>query len=245
MSSGNSLPLDVLAIMAHPDDAELLCGGALIRSADEGERVGIVDLTKGESGTYGSGELRLQEAAKAAEVMGLAVRKNVGLRDSALANDAESRRVLVELIRELRPRVVVTHWREGRHPDHRVAAELVHDACFLAGLKNFAASGDAFRPTKLVHATAFREDVVLPSFVIDVTEQIDRKLEALAAYGSQFKGRSGAGEVFGGGDRPLFEQVRAQLAHYGSRIRVPFGEPFVVREALRVETLGKLDVSSF
>lgn len=238
-------PLDVLAVMAHPDDAELLCGGALIRSADRGERVGVVDLTRGESGTWGSAEVRHREAERAAEIMGLAVRRSAGLPDAGLVNGPESRRAVVELLRELRPRVVVTHWREGRHPDHRVAAALVHDACFLSGLRRFEAPGDPFRPLKLVHATAFREDAPRPSVVVDVTEQVDRKLEALAAYGSQFQGRTWAGEVFPGGRRPLFEQIRTQLAHYGSRIRTAYGEPFHVRETLAVDTLGALGVSSF
>jgi bacillithiol biosynthesis deacetylase BshB1 len=240
-----SPPLDVLAIMAHPDDAELLCGGALIRSADRGERVGVVDLTRGESGSWGSADVRGREAERAAEIMGLQLRRSAGLADAGILNDAASRRAVVELLRELRPRVVVTHWREGRHPDHRVAAELVYDACFLSGLSRFEASGEPFRPHKLVHATAYREDVPRPPLVIDVTDQIDRKLEALAAYGSQFQGRSWAGEVFAGGDRPLFEQIRAQLAHYGSLIRVPYGEPFHVREAFRADTLGALDVGTF
>ena len=245
MAGSTGGPLDVLAVFAHPDDAELLCGGALIRSADKGERVGIVDLTRGESGTWGSAEVRGGEGERAAQIMGLTVRRTANLADAAIVNDAPSRRAVVSLLRELRPRVVVTHWREGRHPDHRVTAELVYDACFLAGLKRFDAPGEPFRPLKLVHATAYREDAPRPSLVIDVTDQIDRKLEALAAYGSQFQGRSWAGEVFGGGDRPLFEQIRAQLAHYGSLIRVPYGEPFHVRESFRVDTLGALDVSTF
>jgi LmbE family N-acetylglucosaminyl deacetylase len=121
----------------------------------------------------------------------------------------------------------------------------VRDACFLSGLTRYDAPGDPFRPLKLVHATAFREDVSPSSLIVDVTEQIDRKFEALAAYDSQFQGRTWAGEVFPGGARPLFDQIRAQLAHYGSRIRVAYGEPFHVQESFRLETLGRLDVSSF
>lgn len=238
-------PLDVLAVMAHPDDAELLCGGALIRSHDRGERVGAVDLTRGESGTFGSAEIRRAEAERAAAIMGLTVRRCAGLPDAALVNDPASRLVLAALLRELRPRVVVTHWREGRHPDHRAAAELVYDACFLSGLSRLDAPGEPHRPHKVVHATAFREDAPSPSLVIDVTDQIDRKLEALAAYSTQFEKRTWAGEVFPGGERPLFEQIRAKLAHYGSLIRAPYGEPFWVRETFRAETLGSLGVSSF
>lgn len=237
--------LDVLAVMAHPDDAELLCGGALIRSVDEGERVGVLDLTRGESGSYGTAELRAREADRASEIMGLSVRRSAGLPDAALQNTPESRRIVAGLIRELRPRVVVTHWREGRHPDHRVAAELTYDACYLAGLKSLDAPGEPHRPLKVVYATAFREDAPPPSFVIDVTEQFDRKIEALRSYESQFDGRAGMGEVLPAGDRPVYDQIRAQLAHYGSLVRVAYGEPFRTRESARQETLGSLSVSTF
>lgn len=238
-------PLDVLAVMAHPDDAELLCGGALVKSARRGQRVGVVDLTAGEMGSQGTPAIRAREAGRAAEILGLAERRCAGLTDSMLTNDIESRRVVVEILRELRPRVVVTHWKVGRHRDHRIASELVRDACFLTGLKKFPAAGEPFRPLKLVYATAFREDAGPPDFVVNISEELDAKLDALAAYASQFDGAIKAGEVFSGGDRPLVDQIRFQLAHYGSLIRVPYGEPFRVDEALEVGTLGELGVSSF
>ena len=238
-------PLDVLAIMAHPDDAELLCGGALIKSRDRGERTGVIDLTRGESGTRGSADLREEEAARAAEVMGLSVRRTAGLTDSGLENSPESRRIVVSLLRELRPRVVVTHWTTARHPDHAVAAQLVYESCYLSGLANFDADGDPFRPLKVVHALTFREDAPKPTFVVDTTEQMERKIEALACYGSQFEGLSQAGEVFPGGDRPLFDQIRAQCAHYGSLIRAAHGEPFWTRETVSSDTLGSASVSTF
>lgn len=240
-----SEPLDVLGIFAHPDDAELQCGGALLKSAQMGERTGVLDLTRGESATRGSPAIREREAAKAAEVLGLAVRRNAELPDAALENTAQARTRIAEAIRELRPRVVVTHSREGRHRDHRIAAQLAYDACFLAGLKGFSAEGTAHRPEKLVHATAFREDAVKPTFVVDISHQMHAKLEALACYESQFEGLAQAGEVFPGGDRPLFDQVEAHCAHYGSLIRVAYGEPFWTRETMEAESLGGLDVVSF
>jgi bacillithiol biosynthesis deacetylase BshB1 len=240
-----SEPLDLLAIMAHPDDAELLCGGALIKSADAGERVGVLDLTAGEMGSSGSREIRAREAHRSAEIMGLAVRRCAGLPDSRLENGEEARRVVIEHIRDLRPRVVVTHWKVGRHRDHRIASELVRDACYLTGLRKLEADGEPFRPLKLVYASAFREDVGRPDLVVDVTDQIDRKLEALSAYGSQFEGAVQAGEVFPGGDRPLLDQIRAKMAHYGSYIRAAYGEPFHVDESHAVETLGGLGVASY
>jgi len=238
-------PLDVLAVMAHPDDAELLCGGALAKGADAGERVGIVDLTAGEMGSQGTPQLREREAAASAAVLGVGVRRCAGLPDSRLVNDEATRLAVVALLRELRPRVVVTHWKVGRHRDHRITSELVRDACFLSALRKLDAPGEPFRPLKLVYATAFREDADPPSFVVDITSQIERKLLAVAAYESQFEGKTQAGEVFPGGDRPLLEQIRAQCAHYGSRIRAEYGEPFRVDETFAVKTLGALGVSSF
>lgn len=239
-----SEPLDLLAVMAHPDDAELLCGAALIKAADEGRRVGVLDLTAGEMGSGGSAELRAEEAARASEVMGLVERRCAGLPDSALENDNESRHAIVEHLRALRPRVVVTHWKVGRHRDHRIASELVRDVCFLSALKKLDAQGEPFRPDKLVYTTAFREDVST-GFVVDVTAQIDRKLEALSCYASQFDGAVRAGEVQPGSGRSLLEQVRAQMAHYGSLIRVAYGEPFAVDERMEVGSLTDLGVSTF
>jgi len=237
--------LDVLAVVAHPDDAELLCGGSLLQARDRGERTGILDLTRGETGSQGSPETRAREAEKASGVLGLAVRRNAGLPDAHLQNTLDTRKVVVQLLRELRPRVVITHWLQGRHPDHRAAAELVYDASYLAGLKNFPASGDPFRPFKVVHALSFREEPKKPTFVVDITEQIEGKLEAIAAYGSQFGDAVQAGEVFPGGRRALEDQIRAHAARAGSLIRVEYGEPFWTRETIQAPSLGSLPVSTF
>lgn len=237
--------LDVLAVMAHPDDAELLCGGALIRSADLGEATGILDLTRGEAGSKGTPETRALEAARAAAVLGLVTRRNAGLPDAGLRNDEEARKVVAGFLRELRPRVVVTHWLVGRHPDHRAAAELVHDACFLAGLRRYDVPGEPFRPFKLIHALSFREDAPRPTFVVDVSDQMERKLEALACYPSQFAGTNGMGEVYPGGDRSIEDQVRAHAAHYGSLIRAPYGEPYWTRETVLMPSLGSAPVGTF
>ena len=200
----------------------------------------------GEEGLYERPvETRAEEARASADVMGLKIRKNAGLRDSALINDDASRAIVVGLIRELRPRVIVTHWREGRHPDHRVAAELTYDACFLAALKNYDASGTAHRPDQVIHCLLFREDAPPPSFVVDITDHIDTKMAALACFESQFRGKTSAGEVFGAGDRPLEDQIRAQCAHHGSRIRCAYGEPFWTRETLALDSLTSDQTSTF
>ena len=238
-------PLDVLAVMAHPDDAEIFCGGALIKSADAGERTGVLDLTAGEAGSSGTPRTRAREAARAAGIMGLAERRCAELPDARVVNDPESRLVVARMIRLLRPRVVVTHWVKARHPDHAAAAALARDASFLAGLRKLPAGGAPHRPEKIVYALAFREDPVKPTFVVDVTEQMDRKLEALRAYGSQFEGKSGLGEIHPAGDRPIMERIASAHAAWGSLIRCRSGEPYWTEETLEAATLGGLQVSSF
>lgn len=238
-------PLDLLAIMAHPDDAELLCGGTLIKSAARGKRVGVLDLTAGEMGSSGSAEIRAREAADAGGQMGLALRACAELPDSGLRNDHDSRMVIAALLRAFRPRVVITHWKAGRHRDHRIASELVRDACFLSALRKLDVPGEPFRPLKLVYATSFREDADPPDFVVDITDQVERKLDVITAYASQFDGATQAGELLPGGGRDLIGQLRVKMAHYGSLIRVRYGEPYRVDEALEVDEISELGVSTF
>ncbi len=239
----SSMKVDLLAAVAHPDDAELLVGGTLARAADQGHRVGILDLTRGELGTRGTPELRAQEAAAAAELLGVSERANAGLPDGRLANTDAMRAVVVEWIRRLRPRVVLLPWKHGRHPDHHVAAELIRDACFLAGLRNYPAPGEPFKPTKLCHAIAFREDATKPTFVVDITAQMDRKLAAISCYASQFEGATQGGELYPTG-QPLLDLVRTQNAHYGSRIRAAYGEPFWTDETVEVGDVVGMGVGS-
>lgn len=238
-------PLELLAIAPHPDDAELTCGGTLIRAVDAGKRVGVLDLTAGEMGTRGTVALRAAEAAAAARVMGVSVRENLGLPDAGIVNDEASRTRLVQRVRALRPRVVILPAPRGRHPDHRRAAELARDACFLAGLARFApGEHPPFRPFKLLHAMAYREDPVRPTFVVDISDQLSRKLEAIACYASQFAGLTQAGEVYPNGE-PLADVVTHQAAHYGTLIRCRYGEPFFTDETMRVDDVTALGVSTF
>jgi bacillithiol biosynthesis deacetylase BshB1 len=236
--------VDLVAIMAHPDDAELLCGGALIRAADQGYSTAVIDLTGGERGSAGSVEQRQVEAAEAARILGLSERVNAGLPDGALENTPESRAVVARLLRELRPRTVILQWSDGRHPDHRVASQLGYDACFVAGLSRAPVEGEPHRPAKIVYSLSYREEAIRPTFVVDITDQIERKLDAIFAFGSQFEGRTALGDVFGGGERPIRDQIRVHAAHYGSLVRRPYGEPYWTRETVRVDDLVTLPVNS-
>lgn len=238
------MPLDILAIGPHPDDVELLCGGTLAVSAERGRAVGILDLTMGETATRGTVEARQAEAAEAARLLGATVRENLGLPDAAIVNDPASRARLALALRRLQPRIVIAPALRGRHPDHAAAAQLVRDACFVAGLAKVAPEHPPFRPLKVVHAIAYREDHEKPTFVVDVSERFDRKLAAIACYKSQFAGLTQAGEVYPNGE-PLADIVTHQAAHYGALIRCRYGEPFWTAETMRIADLATLDVATF
>ncbi len=236
--------LDVLAVTAHPDDAELICGGTLIRCVDQGYRVGALELTGGESGSRGSAGRRAKEAEAAAEVMGLAVRESLGLPDARLVDSQENRIKLAQAIRRLGPRVLILHNNESwRHPDHGVAVALAKASAFLAGLKMVPGEGEPCRPEKILYCQAYVEHPVKPSFVVDISEQFERKLEAVMCYTSQFEGKTEAGELFPNG-QSLPELIRTRCAHYGTWIRTAYGEPFHVNETLEVGDVVKMGVKS-
>jgi bacillithiol biosynthesis deacetylase BshB1 len=236
--------VDVLAIAAHPDDMELICGGTLIRSQMLGRTTGILDLAAGEMASRGSPELRAKEAAKAATVMRVSVRENLGLPDGGIQNTPENRAKVAVVIRRLQPRIVITHSIHGRHPDHPIVAQLVRDACFVAGLKKVEPKIPPHRPLKVLHALSFREDNIKPTFVVDISDAFEKKLEAIGCYESQFGDAVQAGEVYPNGE-PLRDLIRHHAAHYGSLIRCRYGEPFYTTETMRVDDVGALEVSTF
>ncbi len=236
--------VDILAIAAHPDDIELICGGTLIRARMLGRTTGILDLAAGELATRGTPELRAKEAAKAAKVMGVSVRENLGLPDGGIQNTPETRAKVAVVIRRLKPEIVITHSLHGRHPDHPIVAQLVRDACFVAGLKKIEPKVPAHRPRKVLHALSFREDHQKPTFVVDISPAFEKKLEAIGCYESQFGEAVQAGEVYPNGE-PLHDLIRHHAAHYGSLIRCRYGEPFYTTETMRVDDVAALEVSTF
>ena len=238
------MSVDILAIAAHRDDVELTCGGTLLAAAARGRRTAIIDLTAGEAGTRGSADLRAREAERAAEVLGVSARENLGFPDAGLVNTPETRAKVAVAIRRLRPRIVIAPAAHGRHPDHRVAAELVRDGCFVAGLAKVEPAVPPHRPFKVLHTLTYREHAVKPTFIVDISDVFERKLEAIRCYGSQFEGVTQAGEVYPNGD-PLLDIVRHQAAHYGSQIRTRYGEPFFTHETMRVDDVAALEVSTF
>ncbi|MDB4880279.1 MAG: Bacillithiol biosynthesis deacetylase, BshB1 [Gemmatimonadetes bacterium] len=237
-------PVAILAIAAHRDDVELTCGGTLIKAARRGQRTAIIDLTGGEMGTRGSAALRGAESEAAAAVLGCSARETLGLPDAGVENTPATRELLARAIRRFQPRVVIAPALEGRHPDHRVTAQLVRDACFVAGLAKVAPEVPKHRPLKILHTLAYRQDFVRPSFVVDISDEFEQKMAAVRCYASQFDGALQAGEVYPTGE-PLYDVVTHYAATYGSLIRTRYGEPFFTTEMMRVDDVSALEVATF
>lgn len=183
------MKLDILAVGAHPDDVELGCGGTLAQAVSKGRKVGVLDLTRGELGTRGTAERRLAEARKAAEILGLCVRDNLGLPDGFLENSPAFQREILPYIRAYRPEIVLLNSIDDRHPDHAKAAELASNACFLSGLPKALTewegrAQEAWRPKQVYHYIQWKD--VRPDFLVDISGFMDRKSQAVRAYASQF-----------------------------------------------------------
>jgi N-acetylglucosamine malate deacetylase 1 len=214
-------PVDILAVAAHPDDAELGCGGTLLVAAAHGYRTAVVDLTDGEASTLGSPEVRALERDRATEVLGLAIRERVGLPDGSVGTAPDHRLAVVSAIRDLRPRVVLTPYPEDRHPDHAAAGRLAREACFFAAVRRIG-EGDPHRVARLYHYMAHQP--FTPTFVVDVSEVWDRKLEAVRAYATQFGGVDRPATEIGGFG--FLEILEARAVVHGAMIGVRRGEPF-------------------
>jgi N-acetylglucosamine malate deacetylase 1 len=235
--------VDLLAIGAHPDDVELTCGGTLLKMVSQGYKTGILDLTAGEMGTRGTPETRAKEAAKAAKLLRASWRGTLGVPDSDVQAIRQHKLRLASVIRELRPKTVILPYWEARHPDHYHAAMLGYEGCFLAGLKQLPIDGEAYRPFKILYSTAYAN--ARPTFVVDITPHYEQRRKAILAFGSQFRpSRSEKrSKVHLAIDR-LEEEMNQLARHYGQMIGVKYGEPFLVKELMKVEDVVKMEVRS-
>jgi N-acetylglucosamine malate deacetylase 1 len=250
-------PLDILALAAHRDDVEQTCGGTMLKMAQRGYRTGILDLTQGEMGTRGSADDRAREAAAAAQILGVSWRQALDIPDGRVENTWENRLKVAHVLREQRPRVVILPYWKGRHPDHYTASILGYEACFLAGLAKLnvgAALGthstiepDALtaslphRPFKIVYATLYYD--VRPTFVVDITEQFEARLQSLMTYKSQFSDQEAGKGIF-----PAHAEIRTRIEamarFYGMLAGVTYAEPFLQKEVGLVDDLTALPVKS-
>lgn len=234
------MKLDILAIGVHPDDVELGCSGSLLAAISQGKKVGILDLTKGELGTRGTPEGRLQEAQSAAQILGVECRENVGMADGFFKNDEEHQKLLISYIRKFRPDLVLANAIDDRHPDHSRAAQLINDACFYAGLRKVitvsedGVEQEAWRPKNVFHY--IQDRYIKPAFIVDISAFMDKKIEAIRAFKSQFFVPTyNSNEPQSYISTPEFlEFIEARAKELGHAIGVKYGEGFTSYKALGV-----------
>jgi N-acetylglucosamine malate deacetylase 1 len=228
-------PLDYLVIAPHPDDAELGAGGAILLLKSQGARVGILDLTDGEPTPHGSVDIRQRETAAATAILGLDWRGNLGLPNRSLVDDLDARRKLAVAFRELRPRILFAPYWEDAHPDHVAASSLVDAARFWAKLTKTDMPGEPFYPHRIIYYFSVHLLLHLqPSLVLDITPHIDKKMEAIASYRSQFiEGRPSAPPT-------ILDDLRDRARYWGWAIGARYGEPFVCREEVGLKSLRDL-----
>ncbi|WP_420551224.1 bacillithiol biosynthesis deacetylase BshB1 [Tenacibaculum aiptasiae] len=237
------MKLDILAFGAHPDDVELGCAATIAKEVSLGKKVGIVDLTRGELGTRGSAELRDIEATKAAEILGVSVRENLGFADGFFKNDKEHQLEVIKMIRKYKPEIVLCNAIDDRHIDHPKGSKLVSDACFLSGLLKIeteldGTSQEKWRPKQVYHYIQWKN--IEPDFVIDVSGFMDKKIKSVLAYSSQFFDPKSNEPETPITSKNFTESVEYRAKDLGRLIGVDFAEGYTSERYVAVENLSKL-----
>jgi N-acetylglucosamine malate deacetylase 1 len=236
--------IDILAIAAHRDDVEQTCGGTLLKMAELGHRTGILDLTQGELGTRGDAHSRAAEAEEAARILKVSWRNALDIPDGRVENTHDNRLKIVRVLREQQPRVVILPYWKGRHPDHYTCSILGYEACFLAGLAKLdlgSKPSSPHRPFKIVYATLYHD--VRPTFVVDITQQFETRLQSLFAYKQQFSDQRAGSDIFPA-QSEIRERITSMAAYYGLLAGVRYAEPFIQKEVGLVEDLVQIPVKS-
>ena len=237
------MKLDILAFGAHPDDVELGCSGTIAKEVSLGKKVGIIDLTRGELGTRGSVEIRNSESAKASEILGVVVRENLDMRDGFFVNDEAHQLKVIEIIRKYQPEIVLCNAITDRHIDHGKGSKLVSDACFLSGLRQIKTELDgeaqeAWRPKVVYHYIQWQN--IEPDFVVDISEFMDKKMDSVLAYGSQFYDPNSKEPVSPITSKNFLDSVKYRAQDLGRLVGVEYAEGFTTERYLAVNSLGDL-----
>ncbi len=219
------MSVDVLAVGAHPDDVELGVGGTLLQLANQGYAVGILDLTLGELSSRGTVTERMKEAQDASEILQVSIRHNAELPDGGLQNTPEQRREIIPFIRMLKPRILLLHRKNDRHPDHRIASELVRDANFFSGVNSIVTEESPYRAPHIYYYNPYSDDQTPPQVIMDISPVFDLKLDALSAYRSQLHNRDYEGAKTLVSSESFWEGIRKRAAYWGNRVGVEYGEP--------------------
>jgi bacillithiol biosynthesis deacetylase BshB1 len=237
------MKLDILAFGAHPDDVELGCSGTIAKEVSLGKKVGIIDLTRGELGTRGSVEIRNSESAKASEILGVVVRENLDMRDGFFVNDEAHQLKVIEMIRKYQPEIVLCNAIADRHIDHGKGSKLVSDACFLSGLRQIKTelngeTQEAWRPKVVYHYIQWQN--IKPDFVVDISEFMDKKMDSVLAYGSQFYDPNSKEPVSPITSKNFLDSVKYRAQDLGRLVGVDYAEGFTTERYLAVNSLGDL-----
>jgi bacillithiol biosynthesis deacetylase BshB1 len=237
------MKVDILAFAAHPDDIELSASGTLMQQIALGKTVAIVDLTQGELGSRGTIVTRYSEAAEASTIMGISARNNLKLADGFFEQNEQSLRLIIEQVRYFQPEIVLANAVEDRHPDHAKAAKLVSEACFLAGLRKIETSYNgaiqaAHRPKVVYHY--IQDQFIQPDFVVDVTLFLDRKIEAIKAFKTQFYDPNSKEPTTPISGEEFFDFIKGRMLQFGRSIGVKYAEGFTVERPIGVNNLGDL-----
>ncbi len=227
--------VDILAIFAHPDDVELTVGGTLLKMKSLGYRTGALDVTRGEMGTRGTVEDRAAEAADAAKILQLNIRENLGLADGHVFVDDSSRTAMVRVLRRLKPKLLLTHQIKDPHPDHDHIAHLVRESARLASMKNYDEESGADKIAVPMVAHNVFSRLVAPSFIVDVSDFLEEKMDAIRAHSSQFHDPNSSEPETRLTASGFLNELENRSRYFGSLIGVEAGEPFYVREALNIQ----------
>lgn len=237
------MKLDILAFGAHPDDVELGCSGTILKEISLGKKVGIVDLTRGELGTRGSAEIRDQEAAAAAKILGVSVRENLKFRDGFFVNDEIHQLEIIKMLRKYQPEIVLCNAIDDRHIDHAKGSQLVSDACFLSGLARITTAiegceQEAWRPKLVYHYIQWKN--IVPDFVVDISGFETQKTAAILAYGSQFYDPNSKEPESPISSKNFLESLNYRSRDLGRLTGVEHAEGFTVERYLAINSLGDL-----
>ncbi|WP_062058925.1 bacillithiol biosynthesis deacetylase BshB1 [Aquimarina longa] len=237
------MKLDILAIGAHPDDVELSCSGTIAKEVSRGKKVGILDLTRGELGTRGTPEIRDQEAKNAASILGIATRENLGFKDGFFVNDQNHQLEIIKILRKYRPEIVLCNAVTDRHIDHGKGSKLTSDSCFLSGLRKIETTLDGitqepWRPKHVYHYIQWA--TIEPDFVVDISSHIDKKMESVMAYASQFYDSNSKEPTTPISSKNFLESTKYRAADLGRIIGVEYAEGFTVERYIAVDSIFNL-----
>ena len=228
------MKIDILIFGAHPDDVELGCGGTVIKLIAQGKKVAIIDLTKGELGTRGTAETRKEECENATKILGVAMRENMDFKDGFFKDDEKHKLALIKKIREYCPEIVIANATTDRHPDHGRASQIVLDACFLSGLEKVDTQQKVWRPKAIYHYIQFNH--LQPDFVIDISGQMERKIEAVKTYKTQFYNSDSKETETIISKKGFLESVKYRAQDLGRQANCEYAEGFIAHQMLKVDS---------